>query len=193
MKKLTLVLMAVVTVCSSANAQMPGTKPGLWETKLVHQVVDGRDMTEKLAAAQAKMQAAMAQMTPEQRQQMASMMKGMPGQGQNGGMRVCISPAMAASHSMTDPNNHCPSTSINTSGNKTTYSFNCTKDGRTIVGTGQNIANGDVVSSHLETKSTDAKGSHTMVIDSEMTYLGSDCQGVAPMDQMLKGMEASGK
>jgi hypothetical protein len=192
MKKLGLVV--VVVICTSANAQMTGSKPGLWETKILHEVIDGRDMTEKIAAAQASMQAAMARMTPEQRQQTAAMMKGMAGQGQNGTIRVCISQAMIANHYMpADPNNRCPSTSVTTSGNKTTYSFNCTKDGRTVVGTGQSIANGGTTSTHLDTKSTDARGSHTMVIDSEATYLGSDCQGVVPLDQLAKGMEASGK
>jgi len=192
MKKLTLAVMVMVS--SVANAQITGPKAGLWETKLVHQVIDGRDMTEKLVAAQAKMQAAMAKMTPEQRQKMEAMMKGMGTQGSSGAMRVCISPAMAAKHAVqSDPNSRCPATKLTTNGNKTSFSFNCTNDGRTTVGSGQSTVNGDVISNHMESTTTDASGSHTVLIDSEMTYLGSDCQGITPIDQLAKGMEASGK
>jgi len=189
MKKSAFVMMFLFSC--AAHAQTAGMKPGLWETKVVRQMVDGRDMTAQIAAAQAKMQEAMAKMTPEQRQQMGSMMKGMAGQG--GNMRMCISAAMAARHFMQhDPSNHCPSATATTSGNKTTFSFNCTNNGRTSVGHGESIFNGDTISSHVEVDSTDAKGNHTMQMDAQMTYVGSDCQGIAPMDELAKGGQAPG-
>jgi hypothetical protein len=189
MKKLTFAMMFIFSC--AAQAQTAGLKPGLWETKVVHQVVDGRDMTAQIAAAQAQMQAAMAKMTPEQRQQMGSMARGMPGQG--GNIRMCISAAMAARYfTQRDPSGHCPSATATTSGNKTTFSFNCTNNGRTAVGNGESIVNGDTVSSHMEIDSADTKGHHTMQMDTTMTYLGSDCQGVTPIDELAKGAQAPG-
>jgi len=184
MKKATLALMLIAS--SAAYADGGAMRAGLWETKIVHQLVDGRDMSVQMAAAQARMQAAMANMTPEQRQMMSAHMKNMPGQG--GSMRICISPAMAAKHYVhTDPDGRCPSISVSTSGNKTSFSFNCTRDGRTTTGNGVSTVNGDTVTTHFEGTSADAKGNHTMAVDSEMTYLGADCQGVTPIDQLAKG------
>jgi len=176
MKKATLAVMLIVS--SAAYADGGAMRAGLWETKVVHQLVDGRDVSER-------MRAAMANMTPEQRQMMSAHMKNMPGQG--GAIRLCISPAMAAKHYMhTDPDGRCPPTSVSTSGNKTTFSFSCAKDGRTISGNGVSTVIGDTATTHFESTSTDAKGTHSMVVDSEMTYLGADCQGVTPVDQLAK-------
>lgn len=185
MKKTVLAIMLVAS--SAAHAETGAMRAGLWETKTIHQVVDGRDMTAQMAAQQARMQAAMAKMTPEQRQMMGASMKGMPGSG--GSVRMCISPAMAAKHmGQVNSDGRCPPASVTTSGNKTSYTFNCTKDGRTTVGNGTSTVNGDSVSSHVEVKTSDAKGSHTMAMDSEMTYLGADCQGITPIDQLAKGL-----
>ena len=183
MKKTSL---AILLVVSSAAFADPGTmRAGLWETKILHQLVDGRDMSAQMAAAQAKMQAAMANMTPEQRQMMGARMKNMPGQG--GSTRICISPAMAAKHmGQTDPDGHCPPASVSTSGNKTTYSFNCTRNGHSTSGNGVSTVNGDTMTSHIEATTTDAKGTHNMVMDTQMTYLGADCQGITPIDQLAK-------
>jgi hypothetical protein len=192
MKKMTLAMMIIVS--SAAHAQTAETKPGLWESRLIHQIVDGKDISAQMAAAQAKTDAAMAKMTPEQRQQMASIMKGMSTPSANGGMQICISPAMAAKHALqADPNGRCPATSHATNGNETTYSFNCAKDGRTTTGSGKSTVNGNVITSHLETTSSDASGNHSVVIDSEMTYLGPDCKGITPIDQLAKGLEGSSK
>ena len=187
MKKTALAIMLVAS--SAAHAETGAMRAGLWETKMIHQVVDGRDMTAQMAAQQARMQAAMAKMTPEQRQMMGASMKGIPGQGGGGSTRICISPAMAAKHmAQVNSDGRCPPAAVTTSGNKTSYSFNCTKDGRTTAGSGMSTVNGDSVSSHVEVKTGDAKGSHTMAMDSEMTYLGADCQGITPIDQLAKGL-----
>lgn len=186
MKKLSLMLL--IALSSTAHAQLMGVKAGLWETKVIHQVVDGKDMAPQIAAAQAKMQAAMANMTPEQRAQMAGMMKSMP--NQNGVIRSCISPAMAAKQSaMVDPEGHCSAVSVTPNGNKVDFSFTCNQNGHTSTGSGERIVNGNSVSTHMDMTSTDAKGQHKVVIDTEMTYIGSDCQGVQPIDEMMKSMQ----
>ena len=177
-------MMAVVIgMCSPAFAQSSGLKPGLWEMKSIRQVVDGQDMSAQMAAANAKMQAAMANMTPAQRQQMEAMMgaQAMPGQTAQGTTRVCISAAMAARDKpMVDPEGRCEPAKVARSGNKSSFEFSCAGNGRTEVGKGESTISADTVTTHVDMTMTDARGRHTMQTDSEMRYLGSDCQGVKP-------------
>ena len=181
-------------VAGAALAQAGGMKAGLWEVKPVSQIVDGQDMSQRMAAAQAQMQKALENMTPEQRKQMASMMGrgGMPGAG--GGMRICISPAMAArKEAVTDPQGHCPPAKVSQSGNKTSFDINCTHNGQTTVGSGESVVNGDSVNIKMDATTTDARGKHVMHMETQMSYLGADCQGVTPADQMAKGMAGAPK
>ena len=69
-------LAAFLALGATAHGQNAVLKPGLWETRMIHQVMDGRDMTAQMAGAQSRMQEIMASMSPTQRQQMQSMMKG---------------------------------------------------------------------------------------------------------------------
>lgn len=182
MKKCTLAIL--LTVSGAAFAQSSSMKPGLWEMKQMRQVVDGRDMTAQMAAANAQMEQAMANMTPEQRKQMEAMMggKGMPGSGAaSGGMRVCISPAMAAKDKpMVDPEGHCEPAKVTRGGAKTSFEFHCVSNGRTQVGKGETTVSGDTVTTLMDMTTSDAKGSHVMHSESQMKYLGPDCQGIKP-------------
>lgn len=181
MRKCTIAIFLLLS--SAAFAQSPSMKPGLWEVKQVHQVVDGRDMAAQMAAANAKMEQAMANMTPAQRKQMEAMMgsQGMPGQGAGGGTRVCISPAMAAQvKPMVDPEGHCEPAKITRSGAKTSFEFHCSANGRTQVGKGESTVSGDAVTTLMDMTVTDAQGSHVMHSESQMKYLGPDCQGLKP-------------
>jgi hypothetical protein len=156
-------------------------KAGLWEMKPVRQIMDGKDMTAMMAAAQAQMQQQLASLPPEQRAKLQGML------GHQGVIRICVSPAMAANGApMADPEGHCPPASVNRSGNTTTFEFSCTENGRSRSGKGSSTVNGDTVTTHLDMKMTDAKGPHTMQADMQSTYLGADCQGVTPADQMAK-------
>lgn len=188
MKKTTLAILFVLS--GGASAQGSGLKAGLWEVKQIKQIMDGRDMAAQMAAAQAQMAQSMANMPPERRKQMEAMMggKGMPGQG-GGGMatRICISAAMAASDKpMVDPEGRCAPAKTSRSGNKTSFEFNCTTQGRTMVGKGESTISGDTVSSRMDMTTTDASGRHTMQSESQMSYLGPDCKGVRPADQLGK-------
>jgi hypothetical protein len=189
MRKSTLAVL--VALSGTAYAQGSGFKPGLWEVKQIKQVVDGRDMAAQMASAQAQMQQSMAKMSPEQRKQMEAMMggRGMPAPGAAaGGTRICISPAMAARDKpMVDPEGRCEPAKVSRSGNKTTFEFNCSSDGRTMAGKGESTFGGDMVTSRMDMTTTDAGGRHTMQSESQMKYLGPDCQGIKPMDQLAKG------
>ena len=178
MKKLTLAIL--ITLSGTAFAQGSGLKAGLWEVKPIRQVMDGRDMVAQMAAAQVQMQQQMASMPPAQRAQMEAMMG-------NQGTRVCVSPAMAAKGKpMVDREGRCEPANVNRSGDKTTFEFNCTSDQGTSVGKGESIAGGDTVTTRMDMIMTDAKGRHTMQSETQMKYLGPDCQGVRPADQLAR-------
>jgi hypothetical protein len=184
MKKLTLAIF--ITLSGTAFAQSSSLKPGLWEIKPISQIVDGRDMTAQMAAAQAKMQQALANMSPAQREQMQAMM-GHQVVPTGGGTRICVSPAMAAKEKpMVDPEGRCEPATVSRSGNKTSFEFNCTANGRTSVGKGESSVSGDTVTTRVNMTMTDARGRHTMQNESQMKYLGTDCQGIQPLDQLAK-------
>lgn len=191
MKKLTLVIF--ITLSGTAFAQSSSLKSGLWEIKPISQIMDGRDMTAQMASAQAKMQQAMANMPPEQRKQMEAMMWHQ-GASAGGGMRICVSPAMAARDKpMVDPEGRCEPATVNHIGNKTSFEFNCTVNGRTSVGKGESTVSGDTVTTRVDMAITDARGRHTMQSESQMKYLGSDCQGIKPLDQLAKKAKDSAR
>jgi hypothetical protein len=187
-----LAFVILITLCSSAFADSSSLKAGLWEIKPIRQLVDGRDMTAQMAALQAKMQQAMASMTPDQRKQMEAMMKGMGTGSPSAGnlARICISPAMAAKNApIVDHEGRCAPAKVTRNGNKSKFEFNCTTNGRTMVGSGESTTNGDTISTSVNMTMTDSKGHHTMQSESEMTYLGSDCQGIKPADQLVKDLQ----
>jgi hypothetical protein len=175
---------ALVAVSGSAFAEPGFMKPGLWEIKIIHQEMDGKDMTGQMADAQAKMQQRLAAMPPDQRAKMEAILGA---QAPSGTQRVCMSEAMAArGKAMIDREGHCDPSKFDRSGNKISFEFNCTTNGRTRIGKGETIAEGDTVTTRFEATTTDAKGSHSMKNESQMKYLGTDCQGMKPADQFAK-------
>ncbi|PRC94662.1 DUF3617 family protein [Solimicrobium silvestre] len=186
MKKTTLAILLILS--GIASAQTSSLKAGLWDMKQIKQVLDGQDMSAKMAAVQEKMQESMAKMTPEQRKKMEGMMN----MGAGGTIRVCISPAMAARNApIVDREGHCAPAKVTRSGNTSTFEFNCTNNGRTSVGSGKSTVNGDTVSTSVDMTVTDAKGHHSIQSESQMTFLGADCQGIKPADQMMKEMHGT--
>jgi hypothetical protein len=185
MKALTLAVLLALSGSVYAEGYM---KAGLWETKLIRQMRDGQDMTAKIAEAHAKMQASLAKMPPAQREKIEAMMagSGAGGAAGAGSIRMCISAAMAARDKpIVDPNSHCEPTTFNRSGNKITFEYNCKMDARTSAGKGESIINGDTITNHVVSTVTDPGGTHNTEIEMQMTYLGADCQGVKPADQMM--------
>jgi hypothetical protein len=181
---------------ASAGAQEAKLKAGLWEVKVVRQVLDGRDMAGQMAAAQERARQAMANLSPEQRKQMEAMMGGrsMPAMGADGATRICISAAMAArDRTVADPQGHCAPAKIERSGGTVSFEFNCTSNGRTSVGKGKSTVSGDTVTTSVDATTTDAKGQHTMQSESQMSYLGADCQGVTPVDELAQGARPPAK
>ncbi len=181
MKKL--ILAAALPLLAAHAFADSGMKAGLWEVKTLKQMVDGQDMKAQMAAAQAQMQQQMASMPPEQRKQMEAML-GRQGMGAGGGgtMRMCISEEMAKRDTpVVDPEGRCQPAKMSRSGNTMRYEIDCTVDGRRSQGKGESTFSGNTIHSRMDMTTTDARGRHTMQTESQMNYLGRDCQGLAPV------------
>jgi hypothetical protein len=186
MKKLILVIL-ITLLSGRAFAQNSGLKPGLWEYTPISQIMDGRDMSAQIASARAEMEQALAKMSPAQREQMQAMM-GNQGMLSGGGMQICISPTMAAKDKpVVDARGDCEPTRVSRSGNKTSFEINCTTKGGTSVGKGESTVSGDTVTTRMDMVTTDKRGNrHTMRSEIQMKYLGSDCKGITPADQIAQ-------
>lgn len=185
-------MIAVALAVLATNAMAGGqVKAGLWEIRTLKQVMDGQDMMAEMAAMQAQMQQMMAKAGPAQKKQMEAMM-GRQAAPSGNVHRVCISPEMAArDQAMFTSDQKCEPAKTSQSGNKATYEFNCRQqDGTTMVGKGESIFSGDTVSSKVDMLMTGARGKHTLQTESQMKYLGSDCQGLKPADQIAREMQA---
>jgi Protein of unknown function (DUF3617) len=161
-----------------------GLKPGLWETHVTKSVMDGRDMSAQIAAASAQMQQAMANMTPEQRARMEAAMKdrGAPSGGGLGSTKMCITPEQAAQDKPFVDREGCQPTTVNRSGNHSTFEFSCTRNGTTTSGKGEATAGGETISTVVDMTIKRANGdTHTVHSESAMKYLGADCGDVKPL------------
>lgn len=174
------ILAVLIVLCGNAHAE-GFLKQGLWEVKMTKQVMDGHDMTAQMAAMQAKMQQQLANMPPAQRAQIEAMIAG------HGAYRLCVSAEMAARNGpILGRERGCEPASFNRSGNTSTFEFSCTVAGQTRTGKGTATRDGDTITTSVDMKTTDAKGVHAMQAETQMTFLGADCQGVKPADQLGK-------
>lgn len=180
MKKFIVSALLLPLFATPALAQ--GMKPGLWEIKTLKQVMDGKDMTAQMAAAQAQMRQQMASMSPEQRKQLEAMMGGRGANAGDSSMRICISPEVAKREEpMIDPEGRCKPTRTSRSGNTTSFEFDCTTAQGRSVGKGQSTVSGNSIHSKMNMNTSGQGGTHTMESESQMNYLGPDCQGLAPV------------
>lgn len=180
-KSAVIAMMTLATL--TAYAAGMGLQPGLWEVKIVKQIVDGRDQTAQMAGAAERMQQMMASMPAAQRAQMEATMKqhGVS-QGGDGGFRICITPEMAKRDKpIMDKDGRCQPATVTHNGNQMTYEFSCTINGATTAGKGVSTIAPDQVSTHVEMTRTDAKGgSHVIQNDTQMSFVSADCGDVQP-------------
>jgi uncharacterized protein DUF3617 len=182
MTKSTMIAMMALATLTAYAAGM-GLKPGLWEVKIVKQVVDGRDQTAQVAGAADRMQQMMANLPAAQRAQMEATMKqhGVA-QGGDGGFRICITPEMARRDKpIMDKDGRCQPATVTHDGNQMTYEFSCTINGATTTGKGVSTIAADHVDTHVEMTRSDAKGgSHVVQNETQMTFVSADCGDVQP-------------
>ena len=181
----TKVLVAALVVPTMLYGQVaePGLKPGLWEVRVVKQVVDGRDLSRQLAQANMQMQQAMQSMPPAQRAQMESMLKQHGMRPGNGGYQICITAEMARRDTpILDKNGRCHTSKVDRNGNHTSFAFSCRSKGTTTTGTGVAQLSSELVTTRTNTTTENAKGEkHTMQVESQMKYLQADCGDVKPL------------
>jgi hypothetical protein len=180
-------LIVVATLALTATSALADTsmKPGLWEVQSLKQIMDGQDMTAQMAAAQQQMQQMLASMPPAQRKQMEQSM-GTQAAPSNNAQRICISPEMAAQDkAVTGVDTRCEPTSQQRSGNRISFELKCP----TITGKGESTISGDTVTSKMDMVTTEGGQRHTMQSESQMKYLGADCKGIKPADQLVREMQ----
>ena len=184
MRKLLVVGLAVLAVVNGLAAGF-GLKPGLWESRIVKHVMDGRDTTAQTTGALSQMEQNLSRLPPAQRAQMEAMMKehGALTTGTAGTTKLCISPEMAARDKpVIDPEGRCQPGKVERSGNHMTFEFNCNTNGTLTSGKGESTASGDVISIRVDVTTQRGKGeTHKVHSESEMKFLGSDCGDIKPI------------
>ena len=108
--------------------------------------------------------------------------------------RMCVSAEMAQRDQPVvprPPGSECEQPKINRSGNRTTFEMACKQGGGSMTGKGETVLGGDLVTTKLQTNGKDGAGqAHTMVAETQMKFLGSDCGSIKPIDQLVKEMGA---
>ncbi len=161
----------------------PGLKPGLWEVRVIRQVVDGRDISAQLSQASRQMQQAMENMPPEQRARMEGMMKQHGARwAANGAYEICMTPAMAKSEApIISKEGRCRTSKVVRNGNRTSFAFTCKDREVTTTGTGSAEITSDRVTTRTDATSESVTGEkHTVRVESEMRYVKADCGDVKP-------------
>lgn len=159
-------------------------KPGLWESKVLKQTVDGRDMTAQMAAFEQQAKAMAAQLPPEQRKQLTL---------QND-HRACVPPSIATNYgAWIEHSSQCKLTSSpSLLGNKLHFDATCMQNGQSASGTGEVVFSGDTVTAHMDLVTADGQGGqHKVQTDWQSKYLGTDCKGHPPIDQVMKGLSSA--
>ena len=130
----------------TADAEDVGLKPGLWEVRVVKQVIDGRDRSAQVVGMADKMQQALANLPPEKRARVEATMRQHGDAGS--AMRVCISAAMAKEDApVIDKDGTCRRSSQKRSGSRLTYEFRCESKGTVSTGNGEATIRSDFVAS----------------------------------------------
>lgn len=172
-------------VAIAAFAAMPSSaqniKPGLWEINNKMQSSNGQ-----LEQAMAMMHEHMANMSPQERKQMADLMASngvqMPTPGANGAMvlKMCMTKEMAARKEIPfQQHGNCTHKQSPMVGNTMKMSFTCTQPQAS--GEGQVTFQGDSAYAVKMRVTSAAQGKpETMNMDATARWLGADCGSVAP-------------
>lgn len=179
-------LLVIGLTCLAAPALAADMKAGLWELKVIKGSYDGQDTAAQAQAMQQQVRQAMAKMTPEQRKQMEAMMNGQAGflGGKDSATKMCITEEQARRKELKlDPEGRCqPSQTKSLLGDTIHYEFDCTSaQGVRTKGKADMKFSGGSIHGTTDMTTTDAQGvTHTIHQESQMTWLGADCKGIAP-------------
>lgn len=175
----TLALLALMASGSAAFSADITIKPGLWEAKTLHQIIDGVDVTAKMEAFKQQQKALIARLPAEQRKQAEAEFE----------QRACVPPSIAADYgAWIEHNSNCKlSTKPSILGNKMHFQASCVQRDQVAVGEGDAVMGSDLVTVHMVTEAVDAQGGkHKVQTDWQSKYLGADCHGLAPLDKVSR-------
>ncbi len=162
-------------------------KPGLWE--ISSKMAGGGADADKIAKAQAQMQAQMAAMSPEQRKMMEGVMAkngvqmgaGGPGGGMT--MKVCLTEDMIKRGQMSTgqaAQHGCTSTMSPRVGNTMKMSYTCTQPPSS--GEGTFTFNGpESYTMQMNTRAMRGGTEHQMSMQATGRWLGADCGNIKPI------------
>ena len=81
------------------------------------------------------------------------------------------------------PRAECEPPKFKRDGQRTTFELSCTQEGGKLSGKGEIVTTADLITTRLETRSSDGAGqAHTLLAETQMKYLGSDCGGIKPLE-----------
>lgn len=169
-------------VLGVAEAAGLGLKPGLWDVRLVRQIVDGHDVSAQLTESVAKTQTALGKLAPAARARAEKKFHAGDDSGSNTSFRICLTPAMAATGlPVLEQDGSCRPTMTSQSGHQVTFRIQCSANGAQIKGRGQAASAGMLITakSDVITRASDGS-SHTLHNEMQMRYLGADCGNVLP-------------
>ena len=179
-------LIAVVVFALAAPAAVAadyGLKPGLWEVRVVKQVVDGSDVSAQLSSAATQIREALKALPADQRGKVEAAMRDHSlTVNDNGSYHVCISPEAAKRELPAfDNSGSCAPAEQSRVGNTVNFTFSCDSVAGTIHGTGEAVIASERVNTKVNTHSTDPSGGqHEISSETEMHYLTADCGNVKP-------------
>jgi len=185
----------LLSIAASAALADSGMRPGLWEMRIVKNVVNGHDTVADMSAMSAKMAAQMEKLSPQQRAQMSAMMgqggigmsmgqggMGLPGSSA-GAIQMCITADMAKRGvPVGEKEGSCQPANVQGSGGHMTYTLNCDSHGTKITGTGESTISEDKVTTRSNSTVVDHGQTYQMQNETEFKFLKSDCGAVKPID-----------
>jgi hypothetical protein len=193
MKTLITALCAVF-IAAAAHAQSASEqKPGLWESRTTKMTVNGKDMLETMRASFRQMRAMMDKMPPEQRKQMQA---SMGAQGSDPTVRrVCVSAAMLKNQEAMARSDlkqaDCAPPKVSHDGSRMSFETSCKMgDGGTAVSKGVVVNGKDTITTSVETVVNTGGERQVMQTEASMTFIGSDCGGLQPIDEMARQAQA---
>jgi hypothetical protein len=184
LNKSIVMVVAGISAAGTAFATGYGLKPGLWEMRVVKQLVDGVDRTAQFTSMSTQQKEMMSGMSPEQRERMETMIKQHAGSSyaHSGDLKICISPEEARlDRPIVDRQSGCQPTAIKHEGNRTSYEIQCKSGGSVTDGKGVSTAAGDLITSQVDMTTKMGSGQkHVVHNETEMKFLGASCGDVKP-------------
>lgn len=173
----------LLAAASTAVAQTPRMKPGLWEMRSQMQGGSGAmsaQMAQQMAEAQRQLQA----LPPEQRRQMEEMMKaqglgGLSVGPQGTSLRICVTPEQAARDELPQAEPGCTQ-EVQRRGKVWHYRFSC-QGNPPMSGEGEyTLTSATAASGQMRLRSVVDGQPQTMNVATTSTWLGADCGAVKP-------------